>query len=221
MIVAPMIVAGRSNRFRTVHSFVVSAASCCVSLALVACGVSAPERLEVTSVGDTPRTFRADLGVGTYAVDPANVSLVLSDVTTIQLAEGEGIYGQLLHVELMWEPKAGKTAIDPTATNLSIRLLVFSGREMGLYGGGGFGWPKGIAGQGEFGVDIVGSNLSLLASTPGFVDLLSPSQLSGRLRTQHDEAATRQLRRAASQYTSNALKRVQWVGPAPDRLIFR
>ncbi len=216
-----MTLAARSNRMRAASSIAHCLAMFCIALSLAACGVTAPERLEVTSMGDTPRTLRAGLGVGTYAVDPANVSFVLSDVTTSQLAETSGIYGQLLHVELMWEPKAGKTAIDPAATNLSIRLLVFSGHEMGLYGGGGFGWPTGIAGQGEFGVDIVGSNLSLLASTPGFVDLLSPCQLSGRLRTQHDESGTRQLRRAASQYTSNALKRVQWVGPAPDGLIFR
>ena len=187
---------------------------------LCACGVSAPERLEVTSVGHTPRTFRADLGVGTYSIEQANVSFILSDVTTTQLADAAGVFGQLLHVELMWEPKAGKTAVDPAATNLSIRLLVFSGHEMGLYGGGGFGWPTGTAGDAEFGVDIVGSNLSLLASTPAFVDLLSPSQLSGRLRTQHDDAATRQLRRAASQYTSNALKRVQWVGISPPSAEF-
>ncbi len=176
------------------------------------CGVSAPERLEVTSDGDTPRSFRADLGIGTYSIEQANVSFVLSDVTTAELAEGGDVFGQLLHVELLWEPKAGKTAIDPAATNLSLRLLVFSGREMGLYGGGGFGWPTGTAGDAEFGVDIVGSNLSLLHATSGFVDLLSPSQLTGRLRTAHDEAATRLLRRAASQYTSNAFKRVQWVG---------
>lgn len=216
-----MTLSARSNRFRTACSIARSVVTFVAGLSLVACGVTAPERLEVTSVGDSPRTLRADLGIGTYAIEPANVSFVLSEVTTSQLAETTGIYGQLLHVELMWEPKAGKTAIDPAATNLSIRLLVFSGHEMGLYGGGGFGWPKGIAGQGEFGVDIVGSNLSLLASTPGFVDLLSPCQLSGRMRTQHDESATRQLRRAASQYTSNAFKRVQWVGPAPDGLIFR
>ncbi|MSR69821.1 MAG: hypothetical protein EXS17_05695 [Phycisphaerales bacterium] len=209
-----MIVRARSNRSSRQTGLIPSIAACFAATVLWACGVSAPERLEVTSVGDTPRTFRADLGSGTYAVEQANVSMVLSDVTTTQLADAAGLFGQLLHVELMWEPLAGKTAIDPEATNLSIRLSIFSGHEMGLYGGGGFGWPSGTAGQdghGEFGVDIVGSNLSLLASTPGFVDLLSPCQLSGRLRTKHDEAATRQLRRAASQYTSNALKRVQWV----------
>ena len=216
-----MIALAQSNRtHRILAAFSAVLLSSFMVALLCACGVSAPERLEVTSVGDTPRTFRADLGVGSYSIEQANVSFILSDVTTTQLADAAGVFGQLLHVELMWEPKAGKTAVDPAATNLSIRLLVFSGHEMGLYGGGGFGWPTGTAGDAEFGVDIVGSNLSLLASTPAFVDLLSPSQLSGRLRTQHDDAATRQLRRAASQYTSNALKRVQWVGISPPSAEF-
>jgi hypothetical protein len=45
------------------------------------------------------------------------------------------------------------------------------------------------------------------------VDLLSPSQITGRLTAELDPEATRQVRRAASQAVTNALKRVQWVGP--------
>lgn len=185
----------------------------CSTVWLCGCGVSAPERLEFTSIGDTPRTFPTDLGNSTYALDLANTSFILSDLTQIQLQDSTDLAGHVLHVELLWVPKAGKTAVDPTATNASIRLVIFSGREVGLYGGGGFAWPVGTPGEQEYGVDIVGSNVTLLAATPGFIDLLSPAQLTGRLRSTLNDAQTRQMRRATSQCVSNALKRVQWVGP--------
>jgi hypothetical protein len=141
----------------------------------------------------------------------------LSDLTPEQLQNPTGnsveLFGYVLHVELLWVPLAGKTAIDPEATNISIRLIVFSGHEVGLYGGGGFAWPKGEPGEEDYGVDIVGSNATLLAATNGFKDLLSPAQLTGRLRSTLNETQNKQMRRAASQIVTNALKRVQWVGP--------
>ncbi len=176
------------------------------------CGVSAPERLEVTSVGNTPRTLRADLGVGTYAQEIANTSFVLSDLSAAELEAGGPLNGHLLHVDLLWIPKAGKTAVDPQATNASLRLVIFSGKEIGVYGGGGFAWPQGDPGDPTLGIDIVGSSLSLVAATDGFHDLLSPAELTGRLLATHDPDSTRRLRRMTSQIVSNAFKRVQWVG---------
>ena len=184
---------------------------------LCGCGVSAPERLEFTSIGDTPRTFPTPEGNATYSLDLANTSFILSDLTPEQLQNPTGnsveLFGYVLHIELLWVPLAGKTAIDPEATNISIRLIVFSGHEVGLYGGGGFAWPKGEPGEEDYGVDIVGSNATLLAATNGFKDLLSPAQLTGRVRSTLNETQNKQMRRAASQIVTNALKRVQWVGP--------
>ncbi|MSR43830.1 MAG: hypothetical protein EXS15_00515 [Phycisphaerales bacterium] len=177
------------------------------------CGVGAVGRLEVTSMGDSPRTLVTDLGVSTYALELANTSFMMSDITQETLQDSTSIYGHVLHVELLWVPKAGHTAVDPAATNTSIRLVVFSGKEIGVYGGGGFAWPTGEPGEPQYGLDIVGSNVSLLAATSGFIDLLSPAQLTGRLTSRLDDAKTRQMRRATSQCVTNALKRVQWVGP--------
>jgi len=189
---------------------------------LCGCGVSAPERLEFTSIGDTPRTFPTADGNATYSLDLANTSFILSDLTREQLQNPTGnsaeLFGYVLHVELLWVPLAGKTAIDPEATNISIRLIVFSGHEVGIYGGGGFAWPKGEPGEEDYGVDIVGSNATLLAATNGFKDLLSPAQPTGRLRSKFNETQTKQIRRAASQIVTNALKRVQWVGPRASEL---
>lgn len=157
--------------------------------------------------------MRADLGAGTYSQELASTSFVVTDLAVGDLQAGGPLTGHVLHVDLLWIPKAGKTAVDPQATNASIRLVIFSGKEVGIYGGGGFAWPQGDPGDAHFGIDIVGSTLSLVASTSGFHDLLSPAELTGRLEASHDPDGTRRMRRATSQVVSNALKRVQWVGP--------
>jgi hypothetical protein len=61
------------------------------------------------------------------------------------------------------------------------------------------------------GLLLTGSNLSLVARTKGFVDLLSPAEMLGTVTAQMDDAQSRALRRAASQAVTNALGQVKWV----------
>jgi hypothetical protein len=171
--------------------------------------------VEMTSLGGTTRTLRPSLGVGTYAQESAQTSLILSDVDFATVEPGTPVYGYVLHVNLIWVPKAGRTAVDPTATNTSIRLVVLAGNELGVYGGGGFAWPDGELGDPEFSLELVGSNMSLIACTPGFQDLMSPASLTGTLTATLDDAATRRTRRSASQYVTNATRSVRWV-KAPE-----
>lgn len=201
-----------------------SAARACMSLLCAgvaalgsaSCGtVSEVGTVELTSLGGTTRTLRPVLGTGTYAQEAAQSSFILSDVDFSQLESGAPVYGYVLHVNLLWVPKAGRTAVDPTATNTSIRLVVIAGNELGVYGGGGFAWPDGDLGEPEFTLELVGSNMSLIACTPGFQDLMSPASLTGTLRATLDDAATRRMRRSASQYVTNATRSVRWV-KAPE-----
>ena len=195
-----------------------TAVLCSVSgvLGLAACGtVGEVGTIELTSLGGTTRTLRPSLGTGTYAQEAAQSSFILSDVDFAQLESGVPAYGYVLHVNLLWIPKAGRTAVDPTATNTSIRLVVLAGNELGVYGGGGFAWPDGELGEPEFSLELVGSNMSLIACTPGFQDLMSPASLTGTLTATLDDAATRRTRRSASQYVTNATRSVRWV-KAPE-----
>ena len=200
------------------------AARACLSLPLAAavafgcasCGTAGEVgTVELTSLGGTTRTLRPALGTGTYAQEAAQSSFILSDVDFSQLESGTPVYGYVLHINLLWVPKAGRTAVDPTATNTSIRLVVIAGNELGVYGGGGFAWPDGELGEPEFTLELVGSNMSLIACTPGFQDLMSPASLTGTLTATLDDAATRRMRRSASQYVTNATRSVRWV-KAPD-----
>ncbi|MSR17925.1 MAG: hypothetical protein EXS00_01965 [Phycisphaerales bacterium] len=185
--------------------------ACLALLTLLSCSSHEPE-LAVISLGDTPVRLDCDSGVGVYSVDPAQVSLVSTDIPVDLLQAGTIVSGRLLHVELLWMPQPGKSPIVPEATNACIRLLVFSEGEVGVYGGGGFAWPIGRPGEPEFALDIVGSNLTMLASTSGFHDLLSPAMLTGILRANLDSVQTRKTRRAASQVLTNSLREVRWVG---------
>ena len=169
------------------------------------------DELVASSLGE-PRIQLPCQMPGVYTMDSAQVSFVLTDLTTEQLESGGALSGRVLHVDLLWLPKAGKSPIDPEAINTTIRLLVFAEGEVGLYGGGGFAWPHDRPGEAEMELDLVGSNLTLMASSPGFHDLLSPAQILGRIDARYDAAATRSLRRAASQRLTNDLKQVLWVG---------
>jgi hypothetical protein len=152
-----------------------------------------------------------------YMIEPAQVSFYSSDIPLDQLTAGGKPSGQVVNIQLLWEPKPGLTPMEPTTTNISIRLVVFAEGEVGVYGGGGFAWPRGKPDDGSMGLLITGSNLSLVARTKGFVDLLSPAEMLGTVTARLDDAQSRAMRRAASQAVTNALGQVKWVArPAAE-----
>ena len=83
--------------------------------------------------------------------------------------------------------------------------------QVGLYGGGGFGWPRGTPGKTGFGLNISGSNLALLESTDGFRDLLTPARLSGLIGAPLDETVAIRMRDAVSQIVTDRLGSPRWV----------
>jgi len=91
--------------------------------------------------------------------------------------------------------------------------VVVSEGEVGVYVGGGFAWLKGGKDKDEaIGLDIIGSSISLVDKTPGFVDLLSPASLIGEVGALRNADNARATRRAASQFVTNRLGHVRWVG---------
>ena len=73
--------------------------------------------------------------------------------------------------------------------------------------------PRGRDKDDELSLDITGSSISLIDKTPGFVDLLSPAEMTGELGARKNAENARATRRAASQFVTNRLGRVRWVGP--------
>ncbi|NBX25039.1 MAG: hypothetical protein EBQ99_03150 [Planctomycetes bacterium] len=184
-------------------------------LALAACySVQWPwttTELTTSGLADNPVKVSTAPAEAWYMIEPAQISFYSSDIPADQLAGGGKLSGQVVNIQLLWDPKPGLTPLEPTTTNISIRLVVFAEGEVGVYGGGGFAWPRGKAEDGSMGLLLTGSNLSLVARTKGFVDLLSPAEMLGTVTARMDEAQSRALRRAASQAVTNALGQVKWV----------
>jgi len=186
-----------------------------VLLALAACyTVQWPwtsTELTTSGLADNPVKVSTAPAEAWYMIEPAQVSFYGSDIPADQLAAGGALSGQVVNIQLLWDPKPGLTPLEPTTTNISIRLVVFAEGEVGVYGGGGFAWPRGKPEDGSMGLLLTGSNLSLVARTKGFVDLLSPAEMLGTVTARLDDAQSRTLRRAASQAVTNALGQVKWV----------
>jgi hypothetical protein len=177
------------------------------------CSVDAGGRVDATGSGDTAVRLVSEFRNGTYAVEPAMTTVVFSDIPYEDLADGSARDGRFLHIEVLWRPRPGKTPIEPSSTNVTIRFVVVSGGEVGVYVGGGFAWIAGGRAKGEpLELDMIGSSISLVDKTPGFVDLLSPASLIGELAARPNPDNARATRRAASQFVTNKLGRVRWVG---------
>ncbi len=198
-----------------------------------AAGCSTPSggTISVRGLGESPVTLECTYPDGAFAVEAAQVTVAFSTIPYEALADGTARDGTFLHVEVLWRPKAGATAIVPDATNLSIRYVVVSQGEVGVYGGGGFAWVTGGTDEDETIVlEITGSTIGLLDRTPGFVDLLSPAAVLGELGASRNTERARATCRAASQFVTNRLGHIRYVrggaaggagesGPSEDRAV--
>ena len=176
------------------------------------CGIDMGGRVDAVGAGDTAARLASEFPGGTFAIEPAQTTVVFSDIPYEDLARGTARNGRFLHIEVLWRPRPGRTPIEASSTNLTIRFVVVSEGEVGVYAGGGFGWIDGGTDMDDaLGIEITGSSLSLIDKTPGFVDLLSPAEMTGTLGARKNADNARATRRAASQFVTNRLGRVQWV----------
>ena len=157
---------------------------------------------------------RVTMSVATQAcgADPyVHTSLWMSDLTLAEIEKGDVTKGMILHVELLFPPLAGSTPIDIAATNLSIRCIVISGDEIGIYEGGGFGYPIGTHIDGAMSLRIEPSGMVLGDRTDGFVDLLSPAKITAVYSGDCDTAISERFADSVDQLVTNAIGRTLYV----------
>ena len=136
--------------------------------------------VRVSRVGPEGTTVQWRSSTSVAMADPlVDASFWMTDMDLDELAAGTVQNGQLLHVELLFSPRPGYTPLDPTSTNLSIRYIVVSRGEVGVYEGGGFGYPIGSIDDPSMRVGIERASLTLGPHTSGFLDLLTPATLAG------------------------------------------
>jgi hypothetical protein len=124
--------------------------------------------------------------------DENTLDIVLSDVPAEQLLAMSRddllrSSGSILHIHQFFTPVAGRTALDPTASNTTVRHVVLARGEVGVYGGGGLVLPGSSPGSSRFDFRVSDATMRLLESTPGFADRLGGSSLSGRASARRDD----------------------------------
>ncbi len=100
-----------------------------------------------------------------------------------------------VYVTMNWRPRAGKTPLDPRATNATIEYAVFKGEGTGIYGGAGFLQPYAKPGGATLNVEIRNSALRLADASEQFKDTLGLAEAKGGFTATRDGAKLRRLLR--------------------------
>jgi hypothetical protein len=112
---------------------------------------------------------------------------------------------QVMHIRMFYRPKAGKTPLDPQATNCVVRYVVFEGDQAGLYGGGGLVMPRWSPGSGTFSARLRNASLRLLDATEQFDPPTTLAFAEGTFTATRDDKRTGELLGQATQLLSRRL----------------
>lgn len=134
----------------------------------------------------TASVYQTNLRTRAYTYHDDNTAdIYLTDLTDAQLtaffqknADWSQISGTLVHVHLFLDPKPGKTPIEPTAANASIRYAIISAGQVGIYDGAGFMLPGEKPGKDSISGSFNAAPLRLSRATEGFSDPLTPARLT-------------------------------------------
>lgn len=169
---------------------------------------------ELRSLGTEQRFLPVDLAQGCYAVEESESSFWFSSVDLESLPKEPNATppdAVFMHVQLVWSPLPGRTPISADATNAVVRVVIVAKGQMGLYGGAAFAEHEAPLGADAIELTLRGGTLTLLESTPGFADPLSPAGLTASLRAERSAERALLWRRAVSQVVTNGTGKSTWV----------
>ena len=166
-----------------------------LALALAGCQGS---NIRIES-SQTPYFLAPDIYRAVYTYrDENEVDVYLTDLDPEDLRRlPDGSYptpppGQITHIHLFLRPWPGRTPIDPTAANTTVRHAVFApAAQVGVYAGGGFLLPRSTAESGRFDARMINATLVLRQASERFDDRLGPVRMRGTIRANHDERTAR------------------------------
>ncbi len=128
---------------------------------------------------------------------------------TIVLIDGpEDNPTQVVTIRTIWTPWAGRTPIEPDATNATIHYTIFTGPEkkvVGVYSGAGYVFLHDNAGKAVVDFSLWQSNLILVDSTPGFKDLLGQSNMHGSFEVPRQDIRVQSLLKSIREQVSAKL----------------
>lgn len=151
--------------------------------------------------GSEGMTFSNKYATRAYQFSDKNTADVyLTDLSDDQLSafftdsgDWSQISGTLAQIHLFLKPKPGRTPIEPTAASASIRWIVISNGEIGVYDGAGFMIPGGNITKDSISGSIKKAPLRLTRKTPGFADPLITPEIDIKFATKLDEQSATEL----------------------------
>lgn len=105
---------------------------------------------------------------------------------------------RVLHLRMLWQGRAGRTPLDPRATNVTLRFAVINDSGVGVYAGAGFMDLQTIPGSNQLIAELSDSSIRLQDKSEGFTDELGLASASGQFTAERDGIAV-----------SRVIKRVQ------------
>lgn len=164
---------------------------------ITAAGFGGPsgELTLASSAPDADVLLTGDFDTAVYAADgPDSMHAILID-GTIDAPE------KVVHLQLLWRPRAGKTPFDPAATNTIVRYVLFGeDGSAALYGGGGMMHLHDTVGEDRFTGSLRLATLRLLDASENY----DPGELgdnaisTGRFTATRDDHQTAELLRRIS-----------------------
>jgi hypothetical protein len=145
--------------------------------------------------------FETEYPIRAYTYDDRNTADVyMTDLSDAELSafftesrDWSQITGTIARVHLFLSPKPGRTPIEPTAASTSIRWIIITEGEIGVYDGAGFMIPGGRVTGGSISGSIRNAPLKLTRKTPGFADPLVTPEIDIRFGTKVDEQSADEL----------------------------
>lgn len=170
----------------------------CAAMGLGGCGSAGA--LSVRSAAlDNATTMEGRFDTAIYAVQDAQTLHVLLIDGPVDAPR------QVVHIQMFWAPMAGKTPFDASATNASVRYIVFDGDKIGCYGGGGLLRPGETPGDSTFSATLRNATLRLLSAGGGFENTLGVAVAEGSFTAQRDDEKTLELVRKIQAMVSEKL----------------
>jgi hypothetical protein len=142
--------------------------------------------LSVESLSNEAVSMRGGFETGLYSFDgKEHITVLLYDGPIDNPT-------QAVTIRMLWRPQAGRTPIDPTATNATVHYIILGGEAVGVYAGAGFLYPGSELGGDSLSAELWDASIRLSDSNASFNDLLGNAMVQGGFRARRDDVAVEQ-----------------------------
>ena len=141
-----------------------------------------------------------------YYPDTDRVIHVISSAEGVDPATGKTVR-QILIMRIFWIPVGGKTSLNPTSLNFTLRYIVISPDSAAQYEGAGFARLDDEPDAKQLPIRIVDSDLRMTEKTAKFTDVLQRCRVVGTITARRDDhEATARLLAAQREYFTATLE---------------